>query len=94
MAVMSKQGAAWSGTGLLAQFELPYSVAIVIVISVALVRSAEPFRVIVLCKIAREAVDVFEASVKESDCRVEIEDLRADIVNVLKCPWRQSNHKL
>ena len=59
-------------TGLLAQFELPYSVAIVIVISGALVRPAEPFRVIVLGKMAREAADVFEASVKESGCRVEI----------------------
>jgi signal transduction histidine kinase len=37
----------------------------------------EPFKKIDLVKIAREAADVFEATVKKTGCRIEIEDIPA-----------------
>ncbi len=37
----------------------------------------EPFQKLKLHKVAREAAEIFEASFKETDCRIEIEDLPA-----------------
>jgi PAS domain S-box-containing protein len=37
----------------------------------------EPFKTIDLVKVVREAADVFESSLKETDCRIEIENIPA-----------------